>query len=385
MKRKALLITDLYPLNREGYKFEKKTIAIHELFNLMEDIDVLVIRPLYISYKPYPKKKFPGSLTEGFHKFENVKIYTTIISVVPFIWFYHLKNELLNVIDKFCPDIVIGHKGVNAIIAYDIAKKTNTKFIYGIHGSDVQLFQKKFVGKKNREIFNEADFIAFRSIPLSYKIPIALKKNYFICNSGIDEKVIMKYNEIKSRYNSFNTIQITTIGSLDKLKNIDIVLKALKKIDDTTKYDYNIIGDGPECHNLKEITSELNFKNKIKFFGRISRKEVFSLLKKTHIFILVSAPETFGLSYLEAMALGCIVVGSKGWGIDGIINSGVNGFLCTPGSVSDIEEMLKKIIDLMYFKKIDSILKNQLVTINNYTSANTAANYEKFIINSMEK
>jgi len=34
---------------------------------------------------------------------------------------------------------------------------------------------------------------------------------------------------------------------------------------------------------------------------------------------MVSAPETFGLVYLEAMAKGCIVIGTKNWGIDGIV------------------------------------------------------------------
>ena len=40
---------------------------------------------------------------------------------------------------------------------------------------------------------------------------------------------------------------------------------------------------------------------------------------------MISSPETFGLAYLEAMARGNIVIGTKGWGIDGIVIDGENG------------------------------------------------------------
>ena len=45
-----------------------------------------------------------------------------------------------------------------------------------------------------------------------------------------------------------------------------------------------------------------------------------------NVWIMISKNETFGLVYLEAMARGCITIGSRNQGIDGVINHGVNGF-----------------------------------------------------------
>jgi len=56
---------------------------------------------------------------------------------------------------------------------------------------------------------------------------------------------------------------------------------------------------------------------------------------------MVSAPETFGLAYLEAMAKGCIVIGAIGHGVDGIIQHQKNGFLVEPGD----KDALKKVLD----------------------------------------
>ena len=42
---------------------------------------------------------------------------------------------------------------------------------------------------------------------------------------------------------------------------------------------------------------------------------------------MVSKPEGFGIVYLEAMAAGCITVGTAGEGVADVIRSGENGFL----------------------------------------------------------
>ena len=50
--------------------------------------------------------------------------------------------------------------------------------------------------------------------------------------------------------------------------------------------------------------------------------------------------KTFGLVYLEAMARGCITVASRDEGFDGIIQDGVNGFLCKSGDETELVQYL---------------------------------------------
>jgi glycosyltransferase involved in cell wall biosynthesis len=90
---------------------------------------------------------------------------------------------------------------------------------------------------------------------------------------------------------------------------------------------------------------------------------------------MVSFPETFGLSYLEAMATGNIVVGAEGGGIAGVIQSSHNGFLCTPGSGDDLSKLIESIITGHSVEDLEAILRNASETINRYTTAKAAENY----------
>lgn len=58
---------------------------------------------------------------------------------------------------------------------------------------------------------------------------------------------------------------------------------------------------------------------------------------------MISRSETFGLVYLEAMARGCITIASWREEFDGIIEDGMNGFLCEAGDSEDFARVIKKI------------------------------------------
>ena len=66
------------------------------------------------------------------------------------------------------------------------------------------------------------------------------------------------------------------------------------------------------------------------------------MLKQHDVFIMISKNETFGLVYLEAMAVGCITIASRQEGFDGIIKHGYNGFLCEAGNQEELEKLIKE-------------------------------------------
>ena len=48
--------------------------------------------------------------------------------------------------------------------------------------------------------------------------------------------------------------------------------------------------------------------------------------------------------YIEAMRQGCLTIASKGQGFDGIIQDGVNGFICEAGNEDMLSSIYKRII-----------------------------------------
>jgi len=80
------------------------------------------------------------------------------------------------------------------------------------------------------------------------------------------------------------------------------------------------------------------------------------------------------LVYLEALAAGCIVIGSKGEGIDGIIVNGENGFLVSPGNVNELKQRLIEFVSLND-GQYHEMMKNSHATIINLTDKETANRY----------
>ena len=81
-----------------------------------------------------------------------------------------------------------------------------------------------------------------------------------------------------------------------------------------------------------------------------------------------------GLVYLEAMGQGCIPIGSKGEGIDGVIKDSENGFLCDP----DDEKALADIIETIYKMPRGQravIAQKAYDTVRDMTSRNMAIRY----------
>ncbi len=76
---------------------------------------------------------------------------------------------------------------------------------------------------------------------------------------------------------------------------------------------------------------------------QIPCKDVIEYLKWSDVFVMISKGEIFGLVYREAMALGCITITARHEGIDGVIEDGVNGFLCEAGNAVELATTINRI------------------------------------------
>ena len=64
--------------------------------------------------------------------------------------------------------------------------------------------------------------------------------------------------------------------------------------------------------------------------GQVSNQVVMEEMAKAQFFVMPSIREGFGIVYIEAMAAGCITIGTEGEGIADLIVSGENGLLVPP-------------------------------------------------------
>jgi glycosyltransferase involved in cell wall biosynthesis len=126
-------------------------------------------------------------------------------------------------------------------------------------------------------------------------------------------------------------------GRISEEKGIGVLIEAMKQLPDLK---LKIVGEGPQFRNYGLQVTSYGLQN-IKFLGYKNLDELQSLIKAAYLVIVPSlSPETFGLSALEAIALGKCVVGSDIGALPELID---NNFLFSPGNVFELVELIKKL------------------------------------------
>ena len=143
-------------------------------------------------------------------------------------------------------------------------------------------------------------------------------------------------------------------GRLEKVKGLDLLLKAFSK-SNNTNFKLVFVGKGSEEHNLRLISKELNIEDKVVFAGFYSGEQLYAWYDIANFYILPSRFEPFGAVVNEALVFGCPVLASKYIGAKDFIN-GKNGLLFDP---LNEEEFVNK-LNLFYskFKKINTNKQN---------------------------
>ncbi len=112
---------------------------------------------------------------------------------------------------------------------------------------------------------------------------------------GIDIPSITAYRDRSG------PVRLLMVGQLIHRKGIDISLKVLSEIRDST-WELSIVGDGPERGVLQELTASLNLTDKVQFLGHCDNPARW--YAQSDLLLFPSRSESLGLVALEAMAHG---------------------------------------------------------------------------------
>ena len=82
-----------------------------------------------------------------------------------------------------------------------------------------------------------------------------------------------------------------------------------------------ICGEGAQRGNLEALIAERHRTHQIQLLGQKSQQELSMIMARSHVFVLASQHETFGVVYIEAMACGLPVIGTKNGGSDEVLSA----------------------------------------------------------------
>lgn len=380
-----LLITNMYP----GFSNQSKIMATYAVHYFAKEWaknhNVKVIR----LWPTYPKiftvlKRCRTVNKYGFQDnyiIDGVDITRMPILKIPKINYRDkdirtVGNKIMDMIvnetkDNNTPDVVICDI-LNPFIYIGaiVAEKFDSKLIASLHNSDIAYLSRTNNYKKFMSIDSKIDKVIFRSDKVEknflqlYRGNIN-KNKYSKILFGIHKTDIIEQKQLNEKLSKTKKV-ILIAASLKKLKKVDVLIKAFSRIENKNGYILKIVGDGAERRNLEELVESLDCGKDVIFEGEKIREEVLNFMEEADIFVMVSSPETFGLVYIEAMANGCITIGSKGEGIDGVIFDDKNGFLCTPDSVDELKICLENAMNLNKGDKA-RIISNALNTVKDLT------------------
>lgn len=139
-------------------------------------------------------------------------------------------------------------------------------------------------------------------------------------------------NEIKTRA-SKNRLQILFLGNVIERKGLHTLLQALLSISHSA-FCVDIIGslttDPNYAKQMQEYVAVNSLSSIVTFHASLNNEPLKQKLKKSHVLIVPSSYEGFGIVYLEGMAFGLPAIGTTAGAAGEIIEHGQTGYLIEP-------------------------------------------------------
>lgn len=256
---------------------------------------------------------------------------------------------LNDILKDFSPDIIHAHTlGSDSGLGAWLKKRLGVPLVVTTHGSDtfVPFAQGKLSGLKRSA--DQADHLVC--------VSTLLKRRLEDCNIAAPMSVILNGFQVKNAAPDPDKppLSIIQVGYLVPRKKADVTIRAfaaLRKRHPDAILD--IVGSGSEMERFQALCGEFGVSESVRFRGFLPNPQVLDKLAKARFFVMPSVNEGFGIVYLEAMASGCVTIGTEGEGIADLIVSGENGFLVPPDDPDAIVRIIEQCLE--HPKEADAI------------------------------
>ncbi|MCF7835737.1 MAG: glycosyltransferase family 4 protein [Candidatus Marinimicrobia bacterium] len=228
-------------------------------------------------------------------------------------------------------------------------KFPNVKFLLTLQEGDPFEYIKKragiiwpFVKPFFKKIFTKADYIqAISKYLANWAKDMKATCPIEVIPNGVDTT---KFQIQNNKPNSKQITLITTSRLVPKNGIEDLIDATKILIDEGFRVKTIILGTGPLENNLKLKIENLKLQDAILLLGHVDQKEIPQYLSNSDIFVRASLSEGLGNSFLEAMASGLPVIGTKIGGIPDFIEHQVTGLFAEPKNPKSIAEQVKILI-----------------------------------------
>ncbi len=173
------------------------------------------------------------------------------------------------------------------------------------------------------------------------------------------------------------TLAIAIVGRLAPIKNHEMFLKVLEKVQSETnkKIHAFIVGDGLEREKLKDLASKIPQSDDMKIFFTSWIHDIATFNMGMDIMCLTSKNEGTPVSLIEAQACGLPIVSTNVGGVESVVKNNETGYLV---GKNDVDQFVKKLLDF-----IENDEKRRKMSQNGWTFVKEKYDY-KTLVNNMD-
>lgn len=278
---------------REGGRFGRPLLTSN-----VDGVELFDLR--YVTLSAYGEKKFNSASAIG-----------------------AIRLQWKRIFQDFKPDVIHAHTlGFDSDIGVWLKEKLGCPLVVTTHGGDTERHLAKGETDYLKTCCDGADAVAAVSSRLQARLGTCGTETplYTIHNGFVPRKADASLVR--------QPMSMIQVGHLIPSKRTDVTIRAFAKLREKhPEMRLTIVGQGAEREKLEQLCRELRVTESVEFAGQIPNQNVFEKMCQSEFFVMASKPEGFGIVYLEAMAAGCVTIGTEGEGISDLIVSGENGFL----------------------------------------------------------
>lgn len=183
------------------------------------------------------------------------------------------------------------------------------------------------------------------------------------------------YITISDRVKNFDRpLTIGVVSRLELIKGMDLVVPAFAEVH-AKHADARllVVGDGSQRQLMGQQARDAGVEEAVEFAGRQEQSALQGYYDQIDILLMPSRSEGFGLTAIEGMARGCVVVAADTGGLLEVVRDGEVGLLHKPESVADMAEKIDRLTE---DRKMLQLLSTKAIS---YVSRYTFARYAQII------
>ncbi|WP_232304615.1 glycosyltransferase [Microbacterium sp. XT11] len=138
--------------------------------------------------------------------------------------------------------------------------------------------------------------------------------------------------------------RIVFVGRLTAEKQVEVILKAMTKLDPGLDASFDIVGGGDQRKQLEHLAAQLGLADRVTFHGRTTDEELRALLSRASVFAIASIAELQSIATMEAMASALPIVAADAVALPHLVHDGENGYLFEPGNADELAARLTDVL-----------------------------------------